>query len=34
MLYGQIVVPMALHGSETWDLREEEKRKLLVFEIG
>ena len=33
-LYEGVVVPTALYGSETWGLREEERRKLDVFEMG
>ena len=34
MLYEGIVVPTALYGAETWGLREAERRKLNVFEMG
>ena len=34
MLYEGIVVPTALYGSETWGLKEVERKKLNVFEMG
>ena len=34
MLYEGIVVPTALYGAETWGLREAERRKLNVLEMG
>ena len=34
VLYEGAVVPTALYGAKTWGLREAERRKLYVFEIG
>ena len=34
VLYEGVVVPTVLYGSETWGLREAERRKLDVFEMG
>ena len=34
MLHEGVAVPMALYGAETWGLREAERRKLDIFEIG
>ena len=34
LLYEGIVVPTALYGAEAWGLREAERRKLDVFEMG
>ena len=34
MMYEGVAVPMALYAAETWGLREAERRKLDVFEMG
>ena len=31
-LYKPLIVPIAIYAGETWSLREEDKRKLIVFE--
>ena len=32
-LYGGVIVPMALHGAETWGMRSFERRKVNVIEM-
>ena len=34
MLYEGVVVPTALYGAEPWGLREAERRKLDIFDMG
>ncbi len=32
-LYERVLVPTALYGAETWNVRESEKKRLYVFEM-
>ena len=34
MLYEEIIVSLAIYGAETWSLREAERKKLDVSEMG